>query len=231
MNKIIIFLALGILVYSGIPLATAVDNEKVSDYTFSQYETISLKRSCVINGTFCAPATTTCNITIQAPNGDNIINNSRLTVNSGFTNITLPNTPRTERYFGFYLNTISCTLGGESGAESFFFEKTADGNPSKTIPTQIIILIISIIILFGGLWFDRYIILKVLPAVAIFILGVITLYPGYSYINYSTLSGLMLGSICLGLGAYFMLDPYFSHGNQKERYTEEITEEVVDATD
>lgn len=202
-----------------LPLVSAVTIED-SDYTFAQGERIDIKRTCIINGTYCATSAL-CNTTVQAPNGQNIVNNSALTVNSGFTNITLPVIQRTERYFGFYLVTDTCTQGGLSGAESFFFEITADGNPSRPFPTQLVIIIIGFALLIFSIRHPDHEIIKIFSAIIIFIMGVITLYPGYSYINWSTLTGLMLGAVCLGTGFYFTLEPFFSRGRQEETYTRE----------
>lgn len=201
------------------PLVTAATIDQ-SDYTFAQGERIDLKRTCIINGTYCA-TTAVCNSTIQGPNGLNIVNNSARTVNSGWTNITLPSIPRTERYFGFYLVTDTCTQSSLSGAESYFFELTADGNPSRPFPTQLIIILIGFSLLIISIYRTEQEMLKVFSAIILFVMGVITLYPGYSYINWSTLTGLMLGSICLGVGAYFMLEPFFSRNEQEETYTRE----------
>lgn len=225
MRKSILIFSILFLILPLVSAAT-VDN---SDYTFAQGERFDLKRTCILNGTYCS-LSATCNVTIQAPNGQNVFNNSAMTVNSGWANITFPLLPKNSRYFGFYLNTMTCTDGGTSGAESWFIEQTADGNPSQTFPTQLIILLLCYVLLVIGIGFKDYYILKVIPATGLVIMGVITLYPGYSYINWSTLSGLMLGAISLGIGFYFLFDPYFSHGTQKEHYIEEI-EEVDDATD
>lgn len=212
-----------------IPVAQAAVIEN-SDYTFAQGERFDLKRTCILNGTYCAQ-TTLCNVTVQGPNGNNIFNNSAMTVNPGWSNITFPLLPKTSRFFGFYLGTMTCTDGGVSGAESFFVEQTADGNASQPFPTQLIILVGCFLLLMFGIVVKEHNILKIIPSIGLIVMGTITLYPGYSYINWSTLSGLMLGAISLGIGFYYSLEPYFSRGEQEEGYTDADTEEIDNATD
>ncbi len=51
--------------------------------------------------------------------------------------------------------------------------------------------------------------------------GVLTLFPGYGFINHSTLMGQLLGTIGIGLGFYFMIEDSFSKDEQDEWYTQE----------
>ena len=50
------------------------------------------------------------------------------------------------------------------------------------------------------------------------IMGVITIYPGYSFINYTTLLGKGLGFILIGLGFYFLIEDSFSRNKQEDRF-------------
>ena len=212
------------------PLVSAISTD-TADYHFAQYESINLSRSCIQDGNFCNPSITSCNITIIGPNGQNISTNKPMTVSAGNTNISLGILPKSERYFGFYTATESCNNGTTSGAETFYFEITADGNPSKVFPTQIGILVLLFVLLIVGMFLKEYQLFRIIPAMGMIIMGVITLYPGYSYINYTTLLGLGIGVISIAIGAFFMIEPYFSRGEQNERYTDDYLEESDDGSD
>ena len=59
----------------------------------------------------------------------------------------------------------------------------------------------------------------------ILVLGVITLWPGYAFINFSTLLGKVVGFSSIGLGFYFMLEDSFSREKQTEYYEAEVEED------
>ena len=112
----------------------------------------------------------------------------------------------------------SCDNVSSAGLETFDVAITADGKKFQTFPTQIVIIIIGLIMICVGIILDRLRLFKHLGSMLILIMGVITLYPGYSFINYSTLTGKVLGFILVGLGFYFLIEDSFSRDKQEETY-------------
>ena len=56
-------------------------------------------------------------------------------------------------------------------------------------------------------------------------MGVITIYPGYSFINHTTLLGKALGFILVGLGFYFLIEDSFSRNKQEDSFDAENDED------
>ena len=67
---------------------------------------------------------------------------------------------------------------------------------------------------------ERLRMFKHLGSILLIIVGIITLYPGYNFINYSTLLGKALGFILIGLGFYFWIEDSFSRDKQEEGFNE-----------
>jgi len=115
-------------------------------------------------------------------------------------------------------NSSSSELGG---FESVNFEVTADGKQFQVFPTQLSIIILCFFFVMCGFWNERLRMFKHLGSICLMIMGVITLYPGYSFINWSTLVGKALGFSCIALGFYFLIEDSFSRNKQEEHYDQE----------
>ncbi len=88
------------------------------------------------------------------------------------------------------------------------------------IPNELIILGLAYIMMFVGLSMKKYRIIKVLGAMFVMVMGVYTIFPGYGGISGSEIIGLTLGTISIGLGAYFMMEGSFSHDKQVDSYNQ-----------
>ncbi len=55
-------------------------------------------------------------------------------------------------------------------------------------------------------------------SMVIIVMGIITLFPGYSFINWTTLLGKALGFGLIGVGAYFLIDDAFSRDEQEVHF-------------
>ena len=125
---------------------------------------------------------------------------------------------------GSYFWFANCQSDEEGGFISSAFEVTADGFEPKTFPIQLSIIILSFVLVFVGLIKERFRLIKHVGSIMLMIMGVLTLYPGFSFINHSTLLGLSLGFILIGGGFYFLIEDSFSRKEQQEYYEQEQEE-------
>jgi len=142
MKKIIILIMLFVI----IPLVSA------TDFTFQKSEGVDLKIPCFdTNNDFC-DTDTNCTLTINNPEGVNVINNQDMTRNDAFYNYTL-NTSETDKT-GIHDVTMHCTSPQNSGFDKFSLEITASGKEAKTstagIAVVIFVLFIVSFLLFIG---------------------------------------------------------------------------------
>lgn len=113
------------------------------------------------------------------------------------------------------------TVGDVDGTETVVgvtFDVTADGNPTQDFPTQFIFIALAVIFVFIGTLNDKLSLFQNLGAALLMVMGVLTLYPGYSFINHTTLTGLGLGTVLIGLGFWFLIEKSFSGDRQVETY-------------
>jgi len=97
---------------------------------------------------------------------------------------------------------------------------TADGNELQDLPYPVLFLIIGLILIVVGEYLNNIRIITYVGAVLVMITGVLTLYPGYNYINHSNLIGLSIGTVSIGVGFFFLLKDSFSDP-QREYYSSE----------
>lgn len=188
------------------------------DPTFQVNTQFDLKRTCSNNGFFCA-SNVDCNITITKPDGSIMIHDVNMTFNTTFRNVTVPFTRNDQ--LGFARAIQGCANATNGGVDTFDIAITADGKPYRIFPQQFFVIILGFIFIVLGFAKERLRLFKSLGAVIFMIMGVITLWPGYSFINWTTLMGLSLGSILIGLGFYFLIEDSFARGKQDERFTQE----------
>ena len=199
-----------------------IANVSAEDETFQFNKEFDLKRACFDNGNFCGSGFV-CNITLIYPDGTLLVNNLRMTDQTSFRNITISQTLNNQ--LGVVNAIESCNNVSNAGADTFPIFITADGKPPQQFPFQFSITILALLFVGVGLSSDRFRLFQTSGAMLMIVMGVITLYPGYSFINYSNLPGLGLGTILIGLGFYFMISHSFSRDDQQEGF-EQKPEEV-----
>ncbi len=207
--KPLIFLFLILLV---LPLVSAQ-----TELTFSFNDEVDLKRPCFNNGTFCS-SSALCNITVIYPDGNLLLDNEPMTNQVSYFNKTIAQGGINQ--LGFYPSIMSCCDLGNCGADTFDIEVTGDGLPNQVFPIQFVIIILSFFLIGLGYFFDGLRMFKHVGSIILMILGVITLYPGYSFINYTTLFGKAIGFSAIGLGFYFLIEDSFSRDDQEQTYSE-----------
>jgi len=191
-----------------------------SSFTFKKNEVVNLKLICLDENTEFCSSSAVCTVSTIDPSGIQVLNNKSLTFNETFFSTIFP----TDK-FGVYSNIVRCSSSNITKSE-FTYTVTADGNPPSDFPKQFFIISLGFILIGVGLIKDRFRLLKSGGSIIIFIMGVLTLYPGYSFIDWSTLMGLTIGTICIGLGFYFLIEDNFSRDSQEERY-QSINKEFV----
>jgi hypothetical protein len=206
MKKILLVLMLGIFLIS---FVSAID------YTFPYNTEYDIKRPCFNNGTFCQ-SSFTCNVTYLYPDGSVVLDNVQMTRTATYYNVTI--TQSLNNKLGVYQGIMSCTDGTVSGGDTFEAEVTADGFKSIPFPWQFAIFGLGFILIASGKVNRDLSLFQTAGSVIIFLMGIITLYPGYSGINYSTLMGLGLGTIGIAGGGYFMIEGSLSRDKQVDTY-------------
>lgn len=178
---------------------------------YQQGKSFNYNRACFNNGTYC-DTSFLCNLTIQAPDSTLIINNQQMTRNGSFYNLTVG----AQNIMGVYPPVIMvCSNGVVAGQDTNQIEITGDGRPYRSFP----IIYAIILIAFGMLGFNKYLnklfetqVFTLFAAILFIIVGILILYPGFNYTNWSTLEGMAFGSIFIGLGGIILskeADRYF----------------------
>jgi len=203
------FLLLILILLIGIPFISA------ADFTFQVNEEVDLRIPCFNNGSYCS-GSAVCNSTILYPNGDIMIIDSDMTANNSFFNVTL--TKAQNNFLGEHSIIMVCCESGNCGSNTHTMEITADGFASRQIPFQFLVVVFGFLLIGFGLMQERLRIFKHAGAMLVFIMGVLTLYPGYSFINWTTLMGKALGFLFIGLGFYFFIEDSFSRDKQVKHF-------------
>ncbi len=208
MKKILLTLILGMFLIS---LASA---EIQTLGTFKQGEEINLIQTCA--------SCTFNNITsvIQvSPSYRNVIGNFEMIKVGSMYNLTLLSGNITS--MGEYIANGIGDLDGTDTVWSYNFFVTADGNPFEAFPNQFAIILLGFILIMFGLFKERYNLLKHMGSLILMVMGVLTLYPGYNFINHTTLFGLALGSSLVAIGFWFLIEDSFSRKEQDQSFEQE----------
>ena len=184
-----------------------------SDPTFQINKEFDLKRVCSFKGFNCEESFI-CNLTLSKPDGTLILNNSQMTNSVSYRNMTINSTQNNQ--LGFHKAIMECNNGTNAGMDTFDIVITADGKEYKSFPNQFFIILLGVIFVILGVLVDRLRLFKYLGSALFMVFGVLTLYPGYNFINWGTLMGKTLGFILIGLGFYFLLEDSFSRSGQSE---------------
>lgn len=187
--------------------------EQIPSFQFSTE--FDLKRACFNNGFFC-DSSFTCNITLISPNGDVLVDNQVMTNQVSYRNITVSQSSNNQ--LGFVQGIESCSNSTNAGLDTFTVSITGDGKPFQQFPQQFFIIILALALVVIGLAQEKLRMFKHMGAILMMIMGVITIYPGYSFINYTTLLGKGLGFILVGLGFYFLIEDSFSRNKQGDGF-------------
>jgi len=119
---------------------------------------------------------------------------------------------------GSYYWLVNCQAPFVGGFTSAPLIVTADGFEAEPFPIQLSLIVLAFLLVGVGLTADRLRLMKHAGSILLMIMGVLTLYPGYSFINYSTLTGLALGTVLIGVGFYFLIEDAFSRDEQAEHF-------------
>ena len=203
MKKILLILILGVFLIS---FASAqIQNLG----TFKLGDDVNLIQTCD-NCTFN-------NITsVLNPNSLEVIGEFKMTKKGTVYNFTLSSTNAT--IFGTYIVNGFGDLNGINTVWNYNFLVTANGKPFETFPNQFAVIALAFILIMFGLLNERYTLLKHMGSIILMVMGTLTLYPGYNFINHTTLFGLVLGSTLVGMGFWFLIEDAFSRTSQEERF-------------
>lgn len=209
------FLFLFLFLFISLPLISAGE-----DVDISYGKETNLKRTCFNNGTWCS-SSASCNITIEYPDGEIMKENVLMSNKVSYHNITILKSEANQ--LGTYKAVMVCTDPSNdlSGSDTFKIIVTGDGFGLSAFPIQLILILLGVLMIIVGSFNDKLKIIKILGAMFTMIMGVITLYPGWSVFNYSNLQGQSLGFILIGLGFIFMIIDSFSKKEQADTYQQD----------
>lgn len=195
----------------------------VEDQSFKVNQDFDLKRTCDNNGFFCT-SNVDCNITIIKPDGTIMIQDINMTFNPTFRNVTVLASDNNQ--LGFAKAIQGCANATNGGVDTFDIAITGDGNPWRQFPQEFFIIILGFIFIVLGFAKERLKMFKSIGSIIFMVMGILTLFPGYAFINWTTLMGKVLGFGLIGLGFYFLVEDSFGRGTeQEERYSQEDEDE------
>lgn len=203
---------------------TLIPTVSSAELTFSFNSNLDLKRPCFNNNTFCS-SSAQCNITVIYPDSSVItgVDNVVMTNQGSYHNFTIDKEKVDQ--LGQYSAIMTCFDGGGdivgSGSDTFPFQVTGDGNIFSVFPMQLTVLILGFVLIIVGKIKEEFRLLKHLGSILAMIMGVVTIYPGYSFFNYSNIQGMALGFTSVGIGFWFLIEDSFSRGIQSSRYAQE----------
>lgn len=180
-----------------------------------------LKRSCFNNGSFCSNIAV-CNITIINPDDTVLANNTVMTNQVSYHNYTITQTDN-DQLGDHPVSMVCCDPANNLGcaADTFRVKVTGDGFSFDVFPTQLSILIVALLLIVVGSFSEKLTLLKTTGSIMTMVIGAITLYPGYSNLNYSTLPGQAIGVASIGIGFFFLIQDSFSFDKQVDHYDQD----------
>ncbi len=113
---------------------------------------------------------------------------------------------------------IVCNSSSIGGFASVGVMVTADGNPFQAFPNQFAFIGLAFLLIIFGLINDRLNLLQSIGSIILMVMGVLTIYPGYNFINHTNLFGLTLGTSLIAIGFYFLIEGSFSREKQRDRF-------------
>lgn len=208
-------------IFMGIFLVTII-----SGLTFKQNNAVDIKVVC-INAGFCS-SSAVCNVSVFSPDDITLLDGIQATQspNLAFHNFTLNSTQASS--LGEYSVGGFCKDGSVTQVIDFNFDVTADGKEFQAFPNQFAVILLAFLLITFGLLNQRYTLLKQMGSLILMVMGVLTLFPGYNFINHTTLFGLALGSSLIGIGFWFLIEDAFSRTKQRERFGQDQGDEEED---
>lgn len=163
-----------------------------------------------------------CTLQIQKSNGQIALDDVPLNKIGNHHNyfITLENFSEMGQY-AFFINCEDINIGGFA---SGIFTITANGEPYQNFPIQFQIIILGISLLVLGYSKRNLSLFRFFGAIIILMMGVLTFYPGYNFINYSSYLGKLLGFILVSGGTYFIIGAPLEDWKYRKRTTREEDE-------
>jgi len=183
-----------------------------TELTYPHEKLVNVRRPCFNNGTYCSD-NAECNITIIAPDTSLVLDNQNMTNMASYHNVTT-----IFHQLGVHSVYMSCCDGGVCGEDTFEIDVTGAGNATQIFPIQFSIILFAGLMIFGSFFNEKLRIFRYSGAALLMVIGVITLHPGYSGINWTNLEGLAVGTIAIGAGFVFLVQDAFSRKEEAEHY-------------
>jgi hypothetical protein len=108
-------------------------------FYYKAEDTVDVNVPCFNNGTLCS-TTASCNLTVNAPNTDNIVLNQPMTNKSSYFTYQLTNTTM----LGDYQAIVTCEDSGQAGKSTFLFQINNVGRKIENTLGFIIFLLVLI---------------------------------------------------------------------------------------
>lgn len=205
----------------------SIEFTEINDYGFGKDIFFNAHVFNISNGVRITNSSTDCNYHLFENTGDALISQQLMQFDNADLDwdfmVLRSNFTRLGAYS--YLVVCNDSAANLGGFVSVGMKITADGKPEKIFPLEFSIVLFGLILVLFGLSKERYRLLQMMGGVIWIIMGVITLFPGYGLINWTTLTGKVLGFILIGMGFYFFVEPSFSRDEQDEYFTQEGVEE------
>lgn len=204
MKKIYLILIMGMFLISLVSAECSIE-------TVEKGTTIDLYSSC----TNC----TQVNLTkvIDPDNQPILLGQFEMTANGSNYNFTFSDTNK----LGTHVYYSEGDLNGIPISQPCSFEVTPDGNPIQIFPYQFALIFFAFLLIFLSYFNERLNLFRYMGSIMMMVLGVVTIYPGYSFLNWTTLSGKILGFSLIGLGFYFLIEDSFSRKEQAPRFDQD----------
>lgn len=170
-------------------------------YTFQQHTNNTLRVYCNNDTIGFCDSSVDCNINIQKPSSQNIVNNGSMgLIGGGEFSFNLTESNLDE--IGIYSAFGSCKIGDDSNAFDFTFKVTPSGLQDNPNFFWLILIFSLGIMIFGFHLTDAWIVL--LGTMGLFVVGLYILFFGIAGVK-DTFTTLSLGIMILGIAMYVSL--------------------------
>jgi len=133
MKKILLILLLLVVLISSVS----------AQNTYKQTQPLDIKVPCFDSDKNFCDSSTNCTLTVDRPDGMNIVDGQRMTHNPSFFNYTINRNLLNQT--GIYPSTVHCNISGEFDYDRFTFEITASGKNADSTGTAGIAIVIFIL--------------------------------------------------------------------------------------
>ncbi len=129
---------------------------------------------------------------------------------------------------GEYSFLVVCNSTSFGGFLSKGITVTQDGKETIPFPKEFSVIFLGFILIMFGLFKERFRLLKHMGSLLLMVMGILTLFPGYNNISHTSLLGLTLGSLLIGIGFYFLVEDSFSRTRQEGKFNQDQGEDEFD---